>query len=65
MIGDKQQWFSGIGLLDVFKSENIHQIVSRNFNPERADMPLAKRPKQFPCASIHSVGKPEANFFDG
>ncbi len=64
MIGDEQKRFLSIGSLDVFESENIHQIVSCNFNPERADMPLAKRPKPFPRASIHFVGEQKADFFD-
>ncbi len=63
MIGDEQERFFDIRLLDVFESLDVHQIVSRQINPQRADVPLAECPKLFPRAAIHSVGQLVTYFF--
>src|SRR6185436_7332735 len=63
MICDEKQGAIRIGRFDIFDAEDIHQIVSRDINPERADMSLAKCPEALPGTLIHPTREAKPQLF--
>ena len=59
MISHKQERSFRIGTIDILDPENVHQVVSREIDPERSDMPLAKSPEPLPRAKIHPMREAE------
>ena len=64
MIGNQQNRASSSVSSKFSNPVNLHQIVSRNFYPERTDMPLAKCPEAFPRALIHFARQLKPDFFN-
>ena len=63
MVSDQHKRRLDLSTLDIFDAENIHQIVGRDIDPERPDVPLAKRHHSLPNAEIHPVGQPKPYSF--
>jgi hypothetical protein len=53
MIGDEQERARNVYGVEMFEAVNLHQVISRQMNPERADVSLTPRPETFPTSLIH------------
>jgi hypothetical protein len=59
MIRDEHERTCGIRGADILDPEDVHQVVSREIDPERSDVPLAKSPEHFPRAGVHTPDQPD------
>jgi hypothetical protein len=55
MIGNEQERTLSVYGVEMLKAINVHQIIGRQINPERADVALTPRPETFPTSLIHLV----------